>query len=97
MNLIPHRDGTKLILGYNLISKKYLEEPISKFRNLEMEGLLKVVSDFIIRSVEMWACSDKFYRRHVFARKEMLISLLNRYVLKKQFSTERIDFNLFAF
>lgn len=96
MNLIPHRDGTKLILGYNLISKKYLGEPISKFRDLETEGLLKVVSDFIIRSVEIWACSDRFYHEHIFARKDMMISLLNRFVLKEQFSTESIEFNLFA-
>jgi len=96
MNLIPNRDGTKLILGYNLISEKYLAEPIAKFRDLEMEELLKVVSDFIIRSVEMWACSDGFYKKHVFARKDILISLLNQYVLKNQFSTEKIDFNLFT-
>lgn len=95
LNLIPDNNETKLILGYNKISEKHLMEPISEFRNLDEGALLKKVSDFIIRSVEIWGCSNTFYHQQIYPRKEKLISLLNHFVLQGQFSKEKIDFNLF--
>lgn len=95
LNLIPEANETKLILGYNKISEKYLIDPISEFRNLRDDELLKKVSDFIIRSVEIWICSNTFYQQKIYPRKEKIITLLNHFVLQGQFSKEKIDFNLF--
>ena len=49
----------------------------------------------LIKSCETWACSEKFYNGYIKDREKEILKLMNYFVLRKQYSNEHIDFNLF--
>lgn len=96
-HLIPCETETKLIIGYLSISEKHLKPRIEFLKSLDTQKLLKEVSDTLIRSCGTWVCSEAFYQKSIKQRETKLISLMNYFTLRKQFSTETIDLNLFDY
>jgi hypothetical protein len=61
INIIPRDNTSVVILGYAKGVSKIENVLISKLNKLPTKDLLKLISDILIKRIDNWCCSVKFY------------------------------------
>ena len=95
INIIPQKTKTILLIGYHTLSKDLCEKVVKEYYEFDEKGLVKLVSDMLIRNFETWAFSSNIYEKKIKKREDIFLDLMNNYIGKMQFSNEKIDFNIF--